>query len=273
MNMVYYARRNPTRKIHRRTPYLTQIPTLDRLESVNLREYWAREDTSFTPWLSADENIQIPSDALGLRLEVKETEANVGPFRADILCREVGSESYVLIENQIEPTDHTHLGQIITYSAGLGAAKIIWIARRFRDEHRAALDWLNSATTESFGFFGVEVELWRIGNSKPAPRFDVVAKPNNWSKQVVSARISGRSGGWHTQTERYKRLWEAFSEFIANSDAGIPKPNSTSLNWIRLDIGKLPIRLVISYAFPTGRMKIFILLLDVSKMGHNSGLK
>ncbi len=101
-------------------------PLLGRLEQVDLRTYWEREDTEFTPWLADADNIALLAEALGFtELAVEETEVSVGPFRADILCRNVGSEGYVLIENQLERTDHNHLGQLLTYAAGLEAVSIV----------------------------------------------------------------------------------------------------------------------------------------------------
>lgn len=162
-------------------------PVLGKLEKVELRDIWAHEATAFTPWLAREENLKILADALGLELELEAQERSVGPFRADILCKVIGTEHWVLIENQLERTDHMHLGQLLTYAAGLEAATIIWVAATFIEEHRATLDWLNRVTNEGLRFFGVEVELWRIGDSPAAPKFNVVSKPNNWSKSVGEA--------------------------------------------------------------------------------------
>ncbi len=162
-------------------------PPLGRLERVEPREVWKAEDQDFTPWLA--KNITILAETLGLELETEAQEKKVGLFRADILCKEVGpgSDAWVLIENQLERTDHTHLGQLMTYAAGLDAVTVIWIAASFTDEHRAALDWLNGITDERFRFFGLEVELWRIGESPPAPKFNIVSKPNDWSRSIARA--------------------------------------------------------------------------------------
>lgn len=161
---------------------------LGRLERVPLRQAWASEARDFTPWLATTENLQLLGEAVGMSLEVEAQEHSVGPFRADILCRNATDGSWVLIENQLERTDHSHLGQLLTYAAGLDAVAIIWIAERFTDEHRAALDWLNDKTPEGIGFFGLEVELWRIGNSALAPKFNVVCKPNAWTRTLEQGR-------------------------------------------------------------------------------------
>lgn len=155
---------------------------LAKLERVELRKAWERESEDFTPWLARPENIELLGEELGLDLEVEAQERNVGPFRADILCKDTATGEWVLIENQLEKTDHTHLGQLMTYAAGLQAVTIVWIAERFCDEHRAALDWLNEITGDKFSFFGLEIELWRIGESLVAPKFNIVSKPNDWTK-------------------------------------------------------------------------------------------
>ena len=159
---------------------MTEHPLpLGRLTKVDLRSYWKKEDTEFTPWLAQEENIQLLSETIGVELETVSQEENVGPFRADILCKDTATNHFVLIENQLERTDHTHLGQLMTYAAGLDAVTIIWIAQTFTEEHRAALDWLNRITDDTFNFFGIEIELYKIGDSVSAPMFNLVSKPND----------------------------------------------------------------------------------------------
>lgn len=162
-------------------------PQLGRLSKVEIRDIWKSEPGDFTPWLASDENIALLGETIGLELEVEAQEKNVGPFRADILCKNTASQTWVLIENQLERKDHIHLGQLVTYAAGLQAATIVWVAARFTDEHRAALGRLNEITSDEFSFFGLEVELWKIGNSPAAPKFNIVSKPNDWSRAVSSA--------------------------------------------------------------------------------------
>ena len=157
---------------------------LSKLERVPLREAWKHEANDFTPWLAEEDNLNTLADALGLAdLELVATEHWVGEFKLDILC--TSGDDQVIIENQLEKTNHAHLGQLLTYAAGTGAKKVIWVAESFRPEHVAALEFLNQNTTEELSFFAVEVELWRIGDSPLAPKFEVVAKPNDW---VTSGR-------------------------------------------------------------------------------------
>jgi hypothetical protein len=187
------------------------MATLGKLEKIDLREIWRTEAQDFTPWLAQEGNMAILSDTLGLDLEVEAQERNVGPFRADILCKDLDDNSWVLIENQLERTDHNHLGQLLTYASGLTAVTIIWIAAQFTEEHRAALDWLNEITDEKFQFFGLEVELWRIGDSPAAPKFNVVSKPNQWSRSISKASKRIESEVVTNFRQMQLDYWTAFS--------------------------------------------------------------
>jgi len=211
---------------------------LSKITKVNLRDCWQNEASDFTPWLAKDENIALLADALGMNeLEIKAQEEHVGPFRADILCVDPGTNKYVLIENQLEKTDHNHLGQILTYAAGLDAVTIIWIAEHFTEEHRAAIDWLNRITDKEFNFFGVEIELIKIGNSPAAPIFNVIAKPNGWSKDVKNSHTNseGRSEG-----ENFKYdFWSAFVDYMNNNPSKLFRTQSASYDhWMNIAIGK-----------------------------------
>ena len=159
---------------------------LATIERVDVRGVWSNEANDFTPWLA--EHIFELGEALGLDIESRITEAPVGDFALDILAHDVGRDRPVAIENQLEATDHSHLGQLLTYAAGYEANVLIWIAREFKDEHREALDLLNRRTDEESEFFGVVVEVWRIDESRPAPHFKVVSAPNDWRKAKVSRR-------------------------------------------------------------------------------------
>jgi Domain of unknown function (DUF4268) len=151
-------------------------------------------------------------------------EQRVGPFRADILCKDIAGDHWVLIENQLERTDHTHLGQLLTYAAGLKAVTIVWIAANFTDEHRAALDWLNEKTEDSVNFFGLEIELWRIGDSAPAPKFNVVSKPNGWSASVAQKARIIETGPLTPIKELQLAYWQEFVAYLA--DDPVLRPQS-----------------------------------------------
>jgi len=157
--------------------------SLGKLEQVSLREVWAHEALDFTQWLARPENLEQLGQALGIELYEAETEVSVGRFFVDILATDdVGRK--VVIENQLAATDHDHLGKTITYAAGLGAQVIVWIAETAREEHQQAVEWLNDNTTSDVHIFLVQLEAWRIGDSLPAPRFNPIAKPNDWAKAV-----------------------------------------------------------------------------------------
>ena len=208
---------------------------LGMLERVELRSVWKTEDRDFTPWLAGEDNIALLGKTLGLDLEVEAQEKEVGPFRADILCKDTASGEWVLIENQLERTDHVHLGQLMTYAAGLDAVTIIWVAARFNEEHRAALDWLNNITDDTFNFFGLEVELWKIGESRVAPKFNIVSKPNDWSRSV---RRSAKAVAGLSETGRLQlAFWTQFREFMEeNSFIRVPKPAPQS--WMYHTLGR-----------------------------------
>lgn len=177
------------------------------LTEVDIRTVWEDEAKDFTPWLA--ENADLLGEALGVSLEHVETEASVGPYRADLVFKDA-TEQVVVVENMLDDTDHKHLGQVITYAAGLGAAYAVLIAPKFRDEHRSALTWLNSIS-KNVAFFGVALEAWRIDNSPPAPRLRVEVKPDHttqdgtWSdlkslQYEFWGKLLPELGNWHTRT-------------------------------------------------------------------------
>lgn len=108
---------------------------LGKIEAVELRKIWPHEALDFTKWLAEDENLQLLGDTIGTELELIEVESSVGSFNVDIFASEVGTSRKVIIENQLEDTNHDHLGKIITYASGKDAEIIVWIVARARDEH------------------------------------------------------------------------------------------------------------------------------------------
>ena len=179
---------------------------LGKIEAVNVREVWAHEAGDFTPWLA--EHLDLLSEALEMDLETVQTEAAVGDFSLDILARDRQTDNLVAIENQLEWTDHTHLGQILTYAAGHDARAVVWVTPSFRDEHRAAIDWLNRWTPEEIGFWGVEVRAIKIGDSLPAPEFRPVAFPNDWVRGTKGGTLSA----WSPEQEAILRFFTSVSE-------------------------------------------------------------
>lgn len=228
---------------------MTTKPPLGRLEKVDLRNYWEREDTHFTPWLAQEESIRFLGEAIGLELAVEAQEQNVGPFRADILCKDIATDAWVLIENQLAKTDHGHLGQLLTYAAGLNAVTIVWIAQRFTDEHRATLDWLNTITDERFNFFGLEIELWQIGDSAAAPKFNVISKPNDWARTVTkeAGRIESTA---LTESKRIQLdFWTQFHEHMVQKRSSIKPTKPFPQHWMNMALGRAHFSLVAIAAF------------------------
>lgn len=207
---------------------------IGKIERVELRDYWLNEATNFTPWLAKEENIAQLGEAIGIDLEVKGQEQNVGPFRADILCTDQ-EDHYVLIENQLEITDHKHLGQILTYAAGLNAVSIIWIASQFTDEHRAALDWLNRVTDDGINFFGIEIQLIKIGDSAAAPLFSVVAKPNDWTKSAKSSSV--QTGELSETKAAQLQYWTEYREYMKLHNAKFNTQKALPQHWTNIGLG------------------------------------
>ena len=221
----------------------TKLQNLGRLEKVDLRDIWESEATDFTPWLAREDNLALLGEAIDIDLELEAQEQSVGPFRADILCKDVINDHWVLIENQLEKTDHKHLGQLLTYAAGLQAVTIIWIADRFTEEHRATLDWLNDITDERFNFFGLEIELWRIGNSPIAPKFNVISKPNNWSKTVVQGAKRLEEGSLTETKQLQYQFWVELGEFLGQQKATFQIRKPAASNWNVVTLGRSGFRL------------------------------
>ena len=209
---------------------------LGRIDPVDIRTVWQNEAGDFTPWPAEEENLATLGEALHLgELSLQSTELRVGDFSADIVAVDEGGVQ-VLVENQLQPTDHRHLGQVLTYLAGIGSneASVVWVATRFREEHRAAIDWLNRSTIDGYDFFAVEIEVIRIGDSAPAPRFNVVAMPNDWARQ---ARQAVRSASSETGA-LYQQYWLALREaYQAEGEKG-RFPKAWPRQWLPFRIGR-----------------------------------
>jgi hypothetical protein len=213
---------------------------LGKIRSVNPRDVWNAEDRHFTPWLA--ENIELLADALKIKIEPDpRTEVQIGSFKADIIAKREGSESQILVENQLEETDHSHLGQLITYASGMDIETVVWIAPRFREEHRAAIDWLNSISESRVNFFGLQVEALRIDGSAPAPRLNIICRPNDWARHVRG--ITGPD-----EPERRVRRRAYWASFLGKlrAEGGKLSGNRepTRYNWLGFGIGKTGIQLV-----------------------------
>jgi len=215
---------------------MTTPPNLARIEKVSdLRATWPNEAQHFTPWLA--DNLAELGEALGMELELQQIEAPVGGYSLDILATDLNSNRPVIIENQLESTNHTHLGQLLTYAAGFDAGVIVWVTREFRDEHRQALDWLNQRTGETTQFFGVAVELWRIGNSLPAPHFNLVATPNGWRKGAVAVEPTSGTRGSSERSERYRNFFQPLIDTLREKHRFTNVRKAQPQNWYSFSAG------------------------------------
>ncbi len=209
----------------------TNTPPLGMLGRVtDLRPYWPDEARDFTPWLAKPENLQILAETIGLELEPYRTEEAVGSFRADIVALSDGD--YIIIENQLGPTDHKHLGQVMVYATNRDARAVVWIATKFTDEHRKVLDWLNTNTAEEIGFFGLEIELWQIDDSPPAAKFNVVCRPNELTKIETSA-------GAQSPTKLLQlQFWTAVREHAEGGSSPLSWRNPVPRFWYTMAVGR-----------------------------------
>ena len=218
---------------------MTNLGTLK--EITDLRSIWPHEALNFTPWVA--ENVDLLADAVGLDITEDETESSVGDFNVDIYASETGTDRKIIIENQLEDTDHDHLGKLITYASGKGADVVIWVVKHAREEHKAAVEWLNNHTDDKIGFFLCEIKLFQIGDSQIAPAFTVVERPNDWTKEIRKTASANS-----TQQQRLE-YWQAFNDY-AFSDANFSrifnKRKPTTDHWMDFSIGSSACHIAVS---------------------------
>src|SRR5574344_2476662 len=206
---------------------------LGKLEEVDIRKVWPHEQYDFSKWLATEENIKELGDALNLSLTDVETEKFVGNYRCDILCKDEITGKMVLIENQLDPTNHDHLGKIITYASGLDAAVVVWIVASARDEHASAIEWLNKHSDESVSFFLLQIEAYRIGDSLPAPRFNVIEQPNDFSRILKKDQTKDMG---ETESD-WLEFWELFNDEIEKRGNPFKTRKAVAQHWYDVAIG------------------------------------
>ncbi len=207
---------------------------LGKLQQVDLRKAWSHEALDFTRWLAEPENLSLLSDEIGIEIKHLQTEASVGDFNVDILAEEESSGRKIIIENQLEATNHDHLGKIITYASGYDAEIIIWIVKGARDEHKQAIDWLNEHTDEKIYFFLVKMELWQIGNSPYAPKFYIVSQPNDWAKAV---KKSASESELSDTKLRQMEFWNRFRDHCKNMSSKLRLQKAQPQHWFNVALG------------------------------------
>lgn len=212
------------------------------LEKVNLREIWKHEAHNFTQWLANEDNIGLLLDEIGVTAENIITEDNAGNFNVDITADEVGTGKKIVIENQLEKTDHSHLGQLLTYASSFDACIIVWVVGEVRDEHKRAIEWFNDNMNDEISFFLVRTEVYKIGNSDPAVKFNVVVEPNTWSKII---KMKGVSDKKITETRiNHLSFWEGFKDYAnsINTKLRITR-QPRAQHWYDISIGKSGVNL------------------------------
>lgn len=241
------------------------IGKLERID--DLRTIWKHEAYDFSSWLAEEENLNLLGDTIGLDISLIKLEEKVGGFSADIYAEEEHTGKKIIIENQLEDSNHDHLGKIITYASGTDASYVIWIVKRARDEHRRAIEWLNEHTTEDVNFFLLEIELWKIGDSKPAPKFNIVERPNNWAKEEK------KSVGQITESlQKSLDFWTAFNEYAAQNKAFTREfslRKASPQHWYDLSVGSGNMHIAMDLQFKKNTVDIGIYIPDDKEAYQN----
>ena len=226
---------------------------LGRLQEVDIRTVWKHEQYDFSKWLATEENIQELGDTLNLSLTDVETEKFVGNYRCDIICKDELTGKMVLIENQLEPTNHDHLGKIITYASGLDAAVVVWIVSSARDEHASAIEWLNKHTDDEISFFLLEVHAYKIGDSAPAPQFKIIEQPNDFVKTVKTVT---QNANLNEARKYYLEFWSQFNDVLEQRGRPFNKRKASTDHWYNIAIGSSEAQLEIDLVNKENRIRI-----------------
>ena len=208
---------------------------LGKIEKIDVRDIWKNEATDFTKWLAREENLTLLSDEIGINMNLIKTEAGVGSLSADILAEEPNTGRKIVIENQLEQTDHDHFGKLFTYGSGLDAGILIWICKHPREEHRQAIDWLNEKTDNTLHIFVIRMEVWKIGDSKPAPKFQVICSPNDWAK-IIKGTSTGNNKLSDTNLLQLD-FWTEFNTYMTEKSPGFKSRKPRPQHWYDLAIG------------------------------------
>lgn len=239
------------------------MSNIGKLTEVDVRELWKHEQYDFSEWLATEENIEYLNDILGLTLVDIDKEVYVGPYRCDIVAKDETSGITIIVENQLEATNHDHLGKIITYASGLDARVMVWIVKEAKEEHRAAVEWLNNNTNSDINFFLIEIHAYKIGDSKPAPKFEVVEKPNDFVKRGKG------SGQDHDKTTKRgaERLnfWNQLNEVLISRGKPFNQRKATTDHWYDVAIGTSKAHLAIDLINKANKIVVELYIDDETK--------
>lgn len=207
---------------------------IGKLKEVDIRELWKHEQYDFSEWLSKKENIENLNEILGLTLVDISKETYVGTYRCDLFAKDETTGIKVIIENQLEISNHDHLGKIITYASGLDAKVVVWIVKEAREEHRSAIEWLNNNTNSNVNFFLIEIHAYKIGNSDPAPMFQVVEQPNDFIKNNKS---TNRDESMNKSQSQRIEFWNQFNNVVIERGKPFNIRKPTTDHWYNIAIG------------------------------------
>ena len=208
--------------------------SIGKLKEVDIRELWKHEQYDFSEWLSKKENIENLNEILGLTLIDISKETYVGSYRCDLFAKDETTGIKVIIENQLEISNHDHLGKIITYASGLDAKVVVWIVKEAREEHRSAIEWLNNNTNSNVNFFLIEIHAYRIGESDPAPMFQVVEQPNDFIKNNKS---TNRDESMNKSQSQRMEFWNQFNNVVIERGKPFNIRKATTDHWYNVAIG------------------------------------
>lgn len=240
---------------------------LGKLEKVNLRDVWKHEALDFTQWMAKEENISLLLDEISISAENIKPEDNAGKFNVDISADEVETGKKIIIENQLEKTDHSHLGQLLTYASSFDACIIVWVVADVRDEHKRAIEWFNENMQSDISFFLVKTEVWQIGESKPAVKFNVVVEPNDWAKINKNSSTYSRE---LTETRLNKLdFWNELIDFSQGQNVTFSlSRKARPQHWYDISFGKSGVNLVCTNNLRDNNVGVELYIKDNKKLFH-----
>ena len=207
---------------------------LGKLKRIDVREEWKHEANDFTKWLAQEEKLRLLGIEIGYDIVLTKTEAACGDFNADILAEVEGTNKKIIIENQLESTNHDHLGKLITYASGHVASIAIWVVSKAREEHQKAIDWLNEHTDDDVAFYLVQIELLQVDESPFAPHFEIICKPNDWARSVKESTSQGAMSG--ITLDQFE-FWTQFKAFAIQKETALRLQKPSPQQWMNISIG------------------------------------
>lgn len=232
---------------------------LGELIEIDVRDVWKHEQYDFSKWLSQEKSIKKLGNLLNLSLTDVETEKFVGSYRCDIICKDELTGKTVLIENQLEQTNHDHLGKIITYASGLDAAVVVWIVSSVKEEHASAIEWLNKHTAEDLDFFLIEVHAVKIGDSLPAPMFKVIEQPNDFAKRT---KKMAQSTEINSSQQHRLQFWTMFNEVLEDAGKPFNKRKATTDHWYSVAVGRSGVHISIELVNKMHKIRVGLWISD-----------